>query len=580
MAQANPPTILDLEVEILSTILAHVCDDSPRTAPALAQVNRYFNDAVQLVQYRHTTLNWDTNEEFFVTARGPLPESLKTPNFLRGVRCLTIRSWNEQTEDKCAVQLEELLRLLTNLRSLSWDVPDAIPASVLSTLETKHPRAQLNIRRLRLIPSDRRLSAVQDGLASSNRLMSFGAHILGHSWIGDQHHTAFQKIISGAPSLRYASLITQTLLDVEADPSDSWRGDTKPTSSLRHLTLDGWPLSSDTLEHWSQFVDFNALESLKCSRGPIESSCLARAAQMLTNLKHVNLNLAQSTDPPDNIARAAQEYIDACSPLSTLSLWSWKDKVSLTSILSRHGPTLEGLHLHEREECEYDQPRQLLSVDDLKQIRSSCPKLKSFTCDLDRQTQFLNIKDYQDVLDELEKAKLDRLQVYLDSGMTYIRTALSDYLHDDETQDDDEEWPNDIPNICGGKYDSRNLRPICKDPRSGLAYLTPRDADYAPEDGMVTIHPPSSIDDICRFVGDVWKHVFASRTNGDRLLEIKFGEWESKRWRGSIHPDGQPQKDIRVYCRARPHDRDDKVGECQVLVQCCGGGHSKRFASG
>ncbi|KAL2410473.1 hypothetical protein ABEF95_000512 [Exophiala dermatitidis] len=525
-----PTTILDLEIEVLATILEHVCDTSPRTGPALARVNKQFNNAVQLVRHRHTTLYWeheagcfvtpetiywDLEAERFVTPARLPPTSWKTDDFLRGVRHLTIRQCdihNRSVVFPFMGQLSELICQIGNLQTLTWDCISPPLASLVQTLEERHPRAHFHVRRVDLSACDWLDELPEAGKSPlvSKCLRSFGAEISSAYWTVEKH-ILFQKIITSAPNLKFASLMSSSTNKDMMDGWESWHVKQKPTSSLRHLTLDGWPLSADALDYWSKFVDLAALESLKCSRGPITKSYFDRAPQVLTNLKHVSLNLV-SYARRDTV-EGVQNYLETCAPLSTLSLWSWHGKVSLESILSRHGPTLEALHLHERGRVELITPyheryyvpalhsmptlRPILSTCQLRQIFESCPKLKVFTFDLERDTQFLNINGYHGYLEELKSVKLDKLQIYMDCGVEYVSHASVEW--DDET----------VLNRCGGDFPSVSGLPLFQD-----------------EPDFPTIHPPSSSDNICRFVGELWKHIFGARTHGERLLDVKFGEWE------------------------------------------------------
>src|SRR5882757_9292112 len=85
-----PRHILDLEVEILAGVFQCVDDESPRTTSAVAQVCKYFNSAVKLVQYRRLTVRWDQEHSTWVTLTGRSPEEWQTPEFLQGLRHLTI----------------------------------------------------------------------------------------------------------------------------------------------------------------------------------------------------------------------------------------------------------------------------------------------------------------------------------------------------------------------------------------------------------------------------------------------------------------------------------------------------------
>lgn len=108
---------------------------------------------------------------------------------------------------------------------------------------------------------------------------------------------------------------------------------------------------------------------------------------MLPNLKHFSLQLSDYCN--DNMRTAGERYFATCSPLQSLSLWSWSQIVSLPVILNSHGPTLRLLHLHEQESFDEDGEgmRRLLSVEEVKLIKDTCPNLQDFTMDLDRHAQ-------------------------------------------------------------------------------------------------------------------------------------------------------------------------------------------------
>lgn len=114
---------------------------------------------------------------------------------------------------------------------------------------------------------------------------------------------------------------------------------TKPNPALRHLTLDGFGLSSHTLDVWGQYVDLTKLESFKCSRGLPDVSYFDEAAGVLTNLKQVSLNFGYQREP--DMKKAAEHYIATCSPLQSLSLWYVF--LQQASLVSQFGPQRDSL---------------------------------------------------------------------------------------------------------------------------------------------------------------------------------------------------------------------------------------------
>ncbi|KIX03349.1 uncharacterized protein Z518_06901 [Rhinocladiella mackenziei CBS 650.93] len=571
-------SIVDLEIEILASIFEYVDDQSPRTTRAIAQTNKYFNSAVQLIRHRRKTLCWNQHHLDCVSSNARTSGQWLSPELLRGLRHLTIQRGVgalHPINSPALSNLKDLLVEAGNLKSLTWDVGAPPPYEIIQALQTHHPKAELKVRRVQRDTSYPEPVESEKALAACPCLTAFSMQISFSTHRLERDQVAFQNIISSAPNLRFASLIS---FGLHRDIIERWAAEDtspkKPNSSLRHLTLDGWPLSDQTLNYWSRYVNLSTLESFKCSRGVLSASYFQGAGEMLTGLKHISLNLGTS-NCPEGTAKAAQNYIATCSPLSSLSLWSWMGKMSLFTILHRHGPTLEELHLHEREDTLQTEDR-VLSLKEIELIRTSCPNLKSFTFDLERKSKDLKLEDYQEILEELKKSKLDKIQIYLDCGLAYMLARDEQDGDADDDDEDDDDQDNDrnarnanarLPsNSCGGNFDSRKMNPIT--------------FTVEPEHNRtVTLHPPSSTNDICDFVVKAWKFLFGTQSTGGRQLDLKFGEWERKHVPIFLPFGGRPNGDLRVWCRVKPHERDDKVGECDVEIKCCGGKHWKKFTS-
>ncbi len=389
-------------------------------------------------------------------------------------------------------------------------------------------------------------------------------------------HRTFQNILALAPNLKFASLVSLPVMrpsdpelsgQFQAEP-DPWfveqfakKG---PNPSLRHFTLDGWSLSDETLDYWARYVDLACLESFKCSRGSTYTSYFPRASQLLTGLRHVSLNL-NPHERNSETAAAIEHYIATCPPLLSLSLWSWRGGVSLSTILNQHGPTLIKLDLHEREDSWYTL-REALSLEELTSIRESCPQLKHFTFDMNRLSRQMPVKDYQDIFQELSKLNVDNLQIYLDCGLPWLagRGVSVPPGSDNQGQEDN----MGLPGNCFGDIEYEIATPIIV--KADPVIVT------APTAPTITAHPPSTNREICRFLIGAWKAIYGSQTTGARHLTLKFGEVERKT---PILPRIRGNRNVTVSCRARPHERDDKQGECFVEIDCCGGEHKRKFTS-
>lgn len=572
---ALPPTsIVDLEIEVLANIFAYVDDESPRTTPSIAQVNQYFNDAVQLVRYRHQTLRWSTDLRTFVNPHGRRPKDRNSAVALRGLRHLTISKGHERGQGPLMrAQLRDLLRQTSNLKSLIWNDGHLPPNEVLRLLEAQYPRCQLKVYHYAKRGSNYQSTTPDEvALASSQCLTTFDVEMPRQ--IGgppEGYHRAFKYVVRRAPNLDHASM---TSFGIHATHIEQWElpdPAQKPNTALRHLSLDGWPVAVQTLDYWAHYIDLGLLETFKCTRGPLYASYFGRAADVLKNLKHVSLNLSPFNCGPE-VVQAVEHYIATCTPLLTLSLWSWMGKVSLFTILSQHGPTLQDLQLHMREEEMNQERSRILTIHELRLVRRSCPNLNKLTLDVDRKSSDLKLEDYQETLDELKLFHLDELQLYLDSGLTYMTlNPLIDVFSDDEDLDEENPDVGDAHsdhatnrlNACGGSFTFNDL--------------PPKTISTHPSDTI--LYPPSPTKDIERFAGEVWKCVFGGCVTGPRELHLKFGEWERKEMPVVFRPDGEVQKDLRVWVKARPHERDDKKGECEIEIKCCQGKHWKRFTT-
>lgn len=357
-------------------------------------------------------------------------------------------------------------------------------------------------------------------------------------------NAAFRRIVANAPNLRHVSLIVSRQVSLlsaeeqeELDEAEiKFEVHKRPNDSIRSLALDGYSLSQSTLDYWSHYVDLKKLERFKCSRGGRpEPSYFTIAPNILTNLKHVSLNLGgfQRIDD-ENLNAAMVNYIATCAPLTSLSLWSWKKAIPLSTILAQHGATLEILDLHERETVAISSTRYVLGVDELIAIRDACPRLNNLTMDINRCSKNLQSeKPNLDVYAELALYKLlDRLQVYFDLGTNYLASPL----FEPEDSDDENQEGSTHEDASGGK-------------REKLQHL-----------------PPTCNRDIERHLEQMWTVVFAHRNTGARRLDVKFGELEAK----GFSPWADDERRHESLWHVRPHERDDRKGKC-VVDQLKGG---------
>ncbi|KAJ9610219.1 hypothetical protein H2200_004996 [Cladophialophora chaetospira] len=599
------PKILDLEVEVLASIFEFVDDESPRSTTAIAQTCKSFLYAVKLIRYRRLTVQWDHDTQTWLSSRGRPQQEWETEDLLRGLRHLTVKRGNlpniindrsdvddenddddddenGDPADSTAIdivpfsQLESVFRNASNLKTISWKVGYFPPCEVTKAIVNHQPNAKMNLFRAERLANRVGLLDSEKTLATSSCLNTLSMTASYGTCIED--HMTFQIVVALAPNLKFASLVSLPVMrPSDSELSNRYRSNPdlwfpreyanrKPNSSLRHLTLDGWSLSAESLDYWARFVDLSSLESFKCSRGSIYSSYFQRASQLLTNLKHVSLNL-NSQERNEETSAAIEHYIATCPPLLTLSLWSWRGGVSLSTIFNQHGTTLTALHLHEREDDWYTL-RDTLSLEELRLIRESCPQLKDFTFDLNRVSRQLDLEDYQNTTDELREFRLNSLQIYLDCGLPWLAAPDRGDFQNPPRGPPRETADGELPGNCYGDSQYEAAVPII--------VQAPRLSPTAPPPPTLTAQPPSTNREICRFLIGAWKAIFGSQTTGARQLDIKFGEVERK---AAILPRLRGKRNLTVWARARPHERDDKQGECFVEIECCGGEHKRKFAS-
>ena len=596
-------TILDLEVEVLANILEFVDDESPLTTAFIAQVCTHFNVAVQLIRYRRLTISWSQQQQSWVSKSGLPQGKWETPELLRGLRHLTVHKGDlpllvndssddenrdEDDEDETQLpsetidlvplqQLTSVLRDASNIKTLTWKVDYLPPHEITESLQAHQPRAKLNIFRAKRLAELVGLLPSEKALAASPCLNTFSMLASDETCIED--HMAFQVIVALAPNLKFASLVSLPLMrSSDAELSGRWRAkpelwfpeskeQRRPNSSIRHLTLDGWCMSAETLEFWSRYIDLGSLDSFKCSRGSVYTSYFQRAPQLLKNLKHVSLNL-NPHERNEHTSAAIEQYIATCSALSSLSLWSWRGGVALPTILAQHGSTLTELHLHERED-DWMNLRNVLSLEELQSIRISCPNLKVLTFDLNRFSRQLKVEDYEEIMNELSKFNLDILQIYLDCGLPWLAQSQSRHMDCNDPDFHIEQINIPLGGWCIGDDQFSNAITV--------GTLDARIPYTITPENKVNVYPPSTNKEICRFLLFAWKSIFGTRATGPRHLDMKFGEWERKH--APMLPGMRGRRDVRVWCRARPHEKDDKQDWCVVEIECCAGDHKRKFES-
>ena len=587
-----------LNQDCISSILEYVDDVSPKTTKnSIRFVNKTFYATTNIVGHRRKVLRFPGCGQTWHPDPDPadldISSWLTNEDVLRGLHYLTIATdplsprlntfqgdLRQQEKGKFE-NLATLIRKLGNLKLLNWSYHGPIPLDIIEALQENHPKAELQVYHFgRYDVSANHEDPAELALSKSANLTTLKVSLwnLNTKYHPDLQEAAIKRIVACAPNLRFASVVTrrggwltdtltQEQLEEIEECSAKFFTHKKPNSALRALTLDGYPLSQATLKNWESFVDLSGLKSLKCSRGLPDASYFTYAPLVLTNLKHVSLNLGYGSQA---IKSLKQTYIRDIPPLESLSLWSWIDAVSLDNILERHGKTLRTLQLHQRETTAVHdgEKRRLLSLDDLKSIKAQCPRLRDLTFDIDRYSRDLEpeveLKQHADKLETIASMNLEKLQIYFDLGIA----TMSDSYDASYESADEEEHTDD--------YDDR--APEAQGPAvSSSAQMVPDQSPLHPSPTQsppakrlkkvrhAGVFSPSPDEAIEPFVKELWKKVFGVRPNGKRrALDVKFGEWERTIAGGYAVPWQIKEQSQKSWWLVRPDERDDRPGECVV----------------
>jgi hypothetical protein len=447
---------------------------------------------------------------------------LENPTAMRGIRHIVV--YSTQTEGSMVVDVEDIeqwrkfltfIEKAARLRTLTWKPRLHIPLHVLQALEKYHPTLQLKVYNYtRTSQSGDANHPAELALASTPLLVGINAKIY-LNYANPRHdlrEVALRRIISQSPNLKYVSVFVDQSdrsghKVASSEQKDPFYKRCTPNSKIRNLTLDGYRLSKETLEDWSYFVDLSTLENFKCLRGgEPKADYFARALKVMFNIKHVSLNLRFNNSK--EFRAAVENYLSLCPTLESLSLWSWVGRVNLSTIL-RHGPTLQVLQLHEREEGSFGR-LPAITAENVRSIREACPHLRDLTIDMRRESRNLLLEEKNDeICDEIALfgPQLDKVQIYFDLGIASIwsgtfnrRADQGDSSSDEDDEDSDEEERPAIPEDSDDSDEEHEER----------------------EEGpTIRIIKPSKARWIERRVEEMWQIMFGERTTGARQLDVK-----------------------------------------------------------
>lgn len=528
-------------------VFCQATDTSPRTSRSLSLTNKCLLEAIKVIRSRRKIIKFDKDRRTYE------PVNFDSSAFTNA-NYLTIEA-SELSDPHLLNQafIVQLLEIIQNLKTLTWNV-GPISIDVLSALNRLHPRCTLRIFTWWRLDGDlNHLDETEIALTKFKNLTHFRYVTVSnpsseatlpeaYSW------EPFQEIVANSHNLELASFLSSSIYrDVEAP---GWVGEAASRAkarqnakhnALKSLTIDcpNLTLSSSTLREIDSFTDLSALEYLKFSRGRAQDYFQV-AATMLPNLKHISLNFNDSFD--DSLLKAAGDYLRTCSSVQTLSLWGWTRVISLPDLVGRHGSTLQVLQLHEKD-C-LDDRAGALKLSDVNLLMESCPELSDITIDLDISAQY-NVRsedsaEIAEILGVIAARKPRRIQIYLSAH------PLKDVLLKIATEDADVETTVTTggPSVTTFPVDRPTMQ---ADQRGGTQMIAHRSKYILP-----IVKPCATA---------MWNILYGRSTCGERILDLKFGDWETRS--ALAPPAGEP----RTFCQVRPHERDDRVGRCVVRTK-------------
>jgi hypothetical protein len=430
-----PSTSLSaLPPELILRILEYV-EDSSRSVRALALTSRQFNRAAKPLQHRRKVI-------LLTPTPGDFPEtSLQDEFILRATRQLTVRykgPFSSELDVGIRVdtgQLDLLARFIESLRKLEvlkWECIMQIPMSIIDAIH-QHPKASLRLMYVRAHQDRDHNDPVELALARSPALTSISMSYWKSRGV-DLRRVAFQRIVSQAPNLREAYfsagastgclIIIPYPRHLQAEQESHFTAGMSPSSSVRTLCLKGFALNPWDFDEWEQCVQLDRLERFNHELHRPDAAYLAVAAEKFPKLDEVAFNLEHPDLGGNYIGTDVPLYLAHCRSLRSLTLHAWRGVLLLSTVLARHGPTLQKLELNEREQVRTE--RKGLSLDELKLIRDNCPNLTSLGIDMNRLSSNPQVAEHSKFFEILASLCLESVVLYLTVGLNWLYPRISD----------------------------------------------------------------------------------------------------------------------------------------------------------
>ncbi|KAJ3861042.1 hypothetical protein EV359DRAFT_47975 [Lentinula novae-zelandiae] len=469
---SSKPALDDLNIDILCHILLIVHDVSKHSLLSMICANRTLYDITLPIFHRSCVMDYspDLQRDTIARMESWLENDSKILSFTRHITVKGIPPYWRLRRDESIqapdtrkwTSLVQVLSRLSHLASFTFAYSEQMPIVLLDALHHHHRSSRLHIRNwTRISPDTPFGDPAEDALANSPCLRSLHGHfITGTGPVADFRFSAFDRIAKLSPNLEAISRTSRSAggcvmyvrpmdqMYAQNLESKKFEVDAPIRKCIKSLQMDH--IHGKALKELSSYTQLDQLISLTNIRPSLDFLCLAGTdpAYHLPALKQLDvrlLTMSRGFDQIEEMVDAFCIFLASSGPLESLSIvlktsQSWEPILSV--ILVHHARSIRTLSLHQVESSKGDSMRSCLTLDQLADIRGSCPQLTNLALDIDRTLEGKSECAYYTVLRQF--TNLCELTIHMDLGIAFFafpskeqqegdrRTKLASYPEADE----------------------------------------------------------------------------------------------------------------------------------------------------
>ncbi|THV04316.1 hypothetical protein K435DRAFT_774448 [Dendrothele bispora CBS 962.96] len=384
-----------LSNDVLGLILLEVHKSSRQTLFSTLRTSKALHDCTKPLVYRDCVL--DLSDSKLEETNDRITSWIETEReVLRYIRWLSVvqpqHSYHSTPTNRDELRYSSLITLLSQLRGLVkfiFALHEPMPVDLLDCLDSFLPDIQLHVRNW-----TRKSISTPFGdpgeltLANSHLLRTIQASVYDGDGEIDLRRAAFMRIVTLAPNLesynwsshrtggRLIRRMSPQRYEEQARLIEEFVVDRPVKKVLKAIHINH---NVSSMKDQVGIVDLGKLERL-------EGISIGRDVDeglkgIFSSLKALDIRVSRwrtELNPKPFI-----DFLFSLPSLEELSISDDLKYIDLESLLSYHGSTLRTLHLHETETVAILQnPRRTLSLDDLRLIRDSCPRLYDLGIDI------------------------------------------------------------------------------------------------------------------------------------------------------------------------------------------------------